>query len=104
MLGLDHDTFRSYLKEPVISLNPTILRFKRERCFWQTLNKPCTCRRDHSPLTGALTTAAAAYPDMLCELIAQLIELHMTRGPGPWLESNLSAEAAAPLPGYEGTD
>ena len=77
--------FCGYLRGPVIYLKPIIFLFRRGSVFWCKLYKPCRCRKPHTPLEGSLTTAAAAYPDLLCQLIARLVEEHMPRTAGPWL-------------------
>ena len=65
--------FCGYLKEAPIYLKPTIFVFRRSSRFWFQLDRPCVCTLKHTQLCGALTVAAAAYPELLCERVADLV-------------------------------
>ena len=61
-----------YIVEPPVYYKPTVLMFCARSLFWKRLFRGCVCTAKHIPLEGRLTTLASAYPEGLCEEIADI--------------------------------
>lgn len=84
----------------------TIFAFLKS--YWREIYLPCSCVAPHTRLEGALTSAASAYPDRLCRLIARIALREFPGGTGPWghqfvYDDDLGSAGAAGDTGAEGS-